>query len=262
MIIGCIYQIKGATDDEFDSAVSLRRLLVYLVANADAGNAMIGRALGRLRAQLADVEGHHALIDLQKKDNAIDMARKDDAKSESDLTKLLQSDPGDAQASYWLATVLFGQREAKPMNQPPAIFEYARAGLVDGPTALPDALKKDASARATRYYKAYHGSDEGWDKVAALAKANALPPADFTIDSTADIEIARIKAQEEADKADPVAALWRTIKDELTGPEAAAASAESVKDSGYPERRRHQKVHGQAGIAEAGAQSEDVGNRI
>jgi hypothetical protein len=173
----------------------------------------------------------------------IDIAKKDDAKSESDLTKLLQSDPGDAQASYWLAQVLFGQREAKPMNQPPAIFEYARAGLLEGPLALPPALKTDASARATRYYKAYHGSDEGWDKVAALAKANALPPADFHIDSTADIEIARIKAQEDADKADPIAALWRTIKGELTT-KGDAYFNENVKDFGLPSHDGAQKFTG------------------
>lgn len=32
-----------------------------------------------------------------------------------------------------------------------------------------------------KVYKNYHGSDEGWTDVVALAKANPLPPANFTI---------------------------------------------------------------------------------
>ncbi len=67
----------------------------------------------------------------------------------------------------------------------------------------------------------------------ALAKANALPPADFHIDSTADL--ARIEAEKQAaaDAADPVAALWRKIKEGLSGPDA-AAFAETLKGSGIP----------------------------
>jgi tetratricopeptide (TPR) repeat protein len=228
-LIGDIYQLKGAGPSDYDLA---DHAATYLIANADAVYADDKKPTGATSAQWAQLKGTMVMA-AKNTIPYIDMQKKDDAKAESDLTKLLQSDPNDAQASYWLAQTLFGQREAKPMDQPPAIFEYARAGLVDGPTALPPALKTDANARATRYYKAYHGSDEGWDKVVALAKTNALPPPDFHIDSTADLEIARIKAQEAADAADPIAATWRQIKEGLTGPNAAAIG-ESLKGSGLP----------------------------
>ena len=108
---------------------------------------------------------------------ALVLVNKDSRKGTA--TAALAADPGDAQASDMLATLLFGQREKKPENQPPAIFEYARVGLYEGAGAVDPTVRKERLARAQRYYKFYHGSDEGWDKLAESAKANALPPSPF-----------------------------------------------------------------------------------
>jgi len=222
VIVGCIYQIKPAPEPtELDSAEKAANYLIDHPTKA-ADNAM-------------SAKDWDAFILLCKNTIPyIDLQRKDEAKAEADLNKLLQSDPKDSQASYTLAGVLFGQREKKPTNQPPAIFEYTRAGAYDGPEAVAEAVRKDAMTRATRYYKAYHGSDDGFDKVLTMAKANALPPADFNIESTADLEKKRLEAEAAADAADPVFAIWKTIKTGLTTDSSDAFFETTVKDVEFP----------------------------
>jgi hypothetical protein len=222
IIIGCIYAMKDADATDYAAAEKAAQYVVDHPTKA-ADNAMT--------APDWDV---FVNVTAKNVPSFIDMQKKDDAKAEADMKKVLASDPTDAQLSYWLAGVLFGQREKKPEDQPPAIFEYARAGAYDGPHAVAEALRKDALNRATRYYKAYHGSDEGWDKVLALAKTNALPPADFTILSGNEIAILEQKKKDEEDAADPVFAIWKTIKGGLTGDGDAAFFDSSVKTAGLP----------------------------
>ena len=45
----------------------------------------------------------------------------------------------------------------------------------------PDAFKAQLQPTATYCYKKYHGSADGYDAVVTAAKANLMPPADFTI---------------------------------------------------------------------------------
>jgi hypothetical protein len=221
VIVGCIYQIKPPEPVDLDAAEKAATYLIEHPTKA-ADNAMAAK----------DWDGFILLC--KNTIPFIDLQRKDMAKAEADLNKLLQSDPSDSQASYTLAGILFEQRAQKPANQPPAIFEYARAGVYDGPEAVADAVRKDSMTRATRYYKAYHGTDEGFDKVLALAKTNALPPADFNIKSTADLAKEKAEAEAAADAADPVFATWKTIKAGLTGDGDAAYFDANVKDAELP----------------------------
>jgi hypothetical protein len=229
-IIGGISQIKSPDASDFDTA---EKAADYLVAHADeiysdakkpAGTAAPAWQQFKLTMIAA---AKHAVPNM-------DIQRKDNAKAEADLTKLLQADPTDAVSSYMLAGVLFGQREKNPEKQAPAIFEYARAGVYDGPNALPAANRQQILAAATKTYKLYHGSDEGSDKLLAVAKTNALPPADFTIKSTADLEKERLEAEAKADADDPVFATWKTIKAGLTADGDAAYFDNNVKEAEFP----------------------------
>ena len=141
----------------------------------------------------------------------IAVQRKDYPKAETELTKFLQMDGTQAQFSYFLAQAEFNQRQEHPEKQPPAIFNFVRAATVEGPNAMNANDKKTALAYVTNLYNQYHGSNEGFDKVVAAAKANTLPPAGFTIDSA--VDIARRKAEEQAkiDAANPILAFWRDI---------------------------------------------------
>ncbi len=239
IIIGCIYSIKGPSAAEFDQA---EKAANTLLANADK----IYSDANKPAATPADAWKQFKATMVIAAENTIpyiDLQRKDDGKAESDLKKLLQSDPSDAQASSMLATLLFGQRVAKPDNQPPAIFEYARVGVYEGPNALDAKSRAAFLSTAAKYYKAYHGSDEGWDKIVALAKANSLPPAGFTIKSTADLERERMEAEAAADAADPVFATWKQFKGGLTG-DTDAAFWKEVEGAGLPSTDGSKKFKG------------------
>jgi tetratricopeptide (TPR) repeat protein len=170
----------------------------------------------------------------QKTIGFIYFQKKDWPRAEAELIKALKLDPTQAQTSYMLANALFSQRQQKPEKQPPSIFEFARAAVYDGPNALPAQLRGQINTSVTKTYTAYHGSNDGLDKLMALAKANALPPDGFTIESTADIAMAKAKAEEDAMKANPMMAMWKTIKDGLTGSDPDGFFASSVKGAALP----------------------------
>jgi hypothetical protein len=164
----------------------------------------------------------------------IAMVEKDSPKAETELSKTLQLDPTNAVASQQLATVLLGQQKEHPDKTPLALFEYARVATYDGPNALPAPQRQQLDAFLTKAYTTYHGSAQGLDQLKAAAKTNALPPAGLKIESV--VDIAKKKADEEdaAAKANPMMALWRSIKTELTGDNGPAYYESSVKDAGLP----------------------------
>ena len=229
-IIGCIYQIKSPDASDLDTAEKASN---YLTANADTIYADAKKAANFTAPQWQALKPQMIAF-ARRTVPYIDIQRKDDAKAEADLVKLLQTDPTDGQASLMLAQVMFGQRTTKPEKQPPAIFEFARAGTYEGPGALPAANRQQSLASATKMYGIYHGSSAGWADVVALATTNALPPAGFTIESTADLEKKRLEAEAAADAADPVFATWKTIKAGLTGDGDAAYFDANVKGAELP----------------------------
>jgi tetratricopeptide (TPR) repeat protein len=161
--------------------------------------------------------------------------RKDNARATTELTKALQMDPTQGSSSYMLYQALFAQRTQDPTKQVPAFFELARAATYDGPNALPAPLRGQLLGTVKKYYAQYHGSDEGLDKMLASAKTNALPPADFTILSTA--QIAQNQAAEDEKKraaAGPMITLWTDLKTSLTGPDGEATFNDKVKDAAMP----------------------------
>ena len=145
------------------------------------------------------------------------LTRKNNERAETELTKTLQMDPTQALASYWLAQALIAQQKDHPEKLSEYIFENARASQYDGPNALPAPARQQVLASVAKAYTQYHGSNEGYNELLASAKTNALPPAGFMIASTADLAVAKAKADQEAAAKDPAMALWRTIKTGLTG---------------------------------------------
>jgi hypothetical protein len=145
--------------------------------------------------------------------------RKDNDRLEKEATKALELDPSQGQVSYWLATAILSQTKDKPEKYPLGLYHCARAISVDGPGSLtPPDKQKVREFLATAYAK-YHGSPEGLETLIAAAKANALPGPEWAGIKSA-TEIAKEKqAKDDADAlANPMLALWRNIKHELTGP--------------------------------------------
>ncbi len=162
------------------------------------------------------------------------LGKKDFPRAEAELTKAAQMSPNDATVAQSLGQAILAQNKEHPEKQPLALFYYARAVGIDGQGALPPQVKQQLQSFLTKAYTQYHGSNEGLDKVLAVAKANPAPPADFHIDSTADIAVAKAKAEEEAAKANPMLAMWKTIKTGLTGDNPDQFFESTVKDAALP----------------------------
>ena len=158
---------------------------------------------------------------------------KDNAKAETELTNTLKSDPTNAQASYMLAGLLLGQQKEHPEKMPEALFEYARAASYDGPGALDANTRKQIDAFLTKAYTTFHGSPMGLDQLKMTAKADAIPPGGFAIESTVDIAKKKEAAREAAAAANPMLALWTDIRDNLKGDNSDMYWM-SVKGAGVP----------------------------
>jgi len=163
----------------------------------------------------------------------IGATQKDVAKAQSELTKTLQADPSNAQASYLLAGALLAQQKEHPEQMPLALFEYARAATYDGPGALDANTRKTIDGFLAKAYATYHGSAQGLDQVKTLAKASAMPPADFKIESTVDLAKKDEEKRQAAAKENPMLAFWNDIKEGLTG-DGSVAYWDAMKDAGLP----------------------------
>ena len=70
--------------------------------------------------------------------------------------------------------------EKNPQKMPAAMFYFARAATVEGAEALAPAGRQQALDYVKRAYKGYHGSDDGFGDLVALAKAQPAPPVTVT----------------------------------------------------------------------------------
>jgi tetratricopeptide (TPR) repeat protein len=156
--------------------------------------------------------------------------RKDYGKAETEFTKSLQLNPNQGQISYWLGTVVLAQKD--PAKQSAALWDFARAASLEGQGAFP---ARDAARKfLDNAYRTYHGSTEGLDQLMAQAKTQALPPANFKVPSKVDIERTKLEEEQKAAAANPMLALWKNIKAELTGPNGAQYFETSMKGAALP----------------------------
>lgn len=152
--------------------------------------------------------------------------------AEQEIGKLLQKYPNDAVIDQMMGQVILAEKV--PEKQGLALFYYARAACYDGEGALPAQTRNSLrSGFLTRAYNTYHGSSEGLDQLCATAKASAAPPDGFKVPSTVDVQQAKADAEAKENAANPSMALWKKVKEGLTG-DGDAAFFESVKGAGLP----------------------------
>lgn len=154
-------------------------------------------------------------------------------KAEAEFTKSLELDPNQAQISYWLSNVILA--EQKPEKYSAALFDMARAAAYEGPGSLNEAGRRQVLSAFRQRYATVHGSEQDYEKVLAAAKDTAVPPPDFKIPTKADLAAAEAQREEELRKANPMLALWKSIKDALRGPEAQNYFNEHMKGAELPE---------------------------
>jgi hypothetical protein len=93
--------------------------------------------------------------------------------------RCLELDPSDVSVSSELVKLFLQER---PSREAEALFQQARMAEYDGPGALPAPQRRRLEDRFLADYEFFHGSEEGLDKVKELARSQALPPPDFTIE--------------------------------------------------------------------------------
>ncbi|MEP6714117.1 MAG: hypothetical protein ABJC09_01005 [Terriglobia bacterium] len=140
--------------------------------------------------------------------------RKQNAVAEEEFKKVLAIDPNQAQASFWLGTVIL--RQGNVARYPEVLYHTARSLAVTTGTPLDPSAKKIAEDFLKRAYAGYHGDMTGIDELKAAVTSSALPPAGFHIESVEEIEKKKFANEDEFNKAHPDIALFRQIRTALT----------------------------------------------
>jgi tetratricopeptide (TPR) repeat protein len=160
------------------------------------------------------------------------MMKKDYDKAETEFKQSLTLNPNNGQVAYWLGVSIAAQK--KPEKGSEFLFYFARAASYDGQGAVAPAVQKAALDYFQKAYATFHGSKDGADQVLALAKTNPAPPPGFKIASVVDIAKDQQAKEEAAAKANPSLALWKQIKEALTGPMGDAYFGSNMKDALLP----------------------------
>jgi len=152
--------------------------------------------------------------------------------AEASLTKALQQFPDNAIIAYNLASAELCERQAKPEKIPVAIYEFARAAVASDRSVGGSPLDpKTVETYLTTIYKSYHGDDEGLKQLEDVASKSAFPPADYKLESSADVA----KRKEEEFRAKyPQLALWLGIKGQLADTGGEKYFDEQLKGSAVP----------------------------
>jgi tetratricopeptide (TPR) repeat protein len=165
------------------------------------------------------------------------MQRKENEKAENEFKQSLALNPASGDVAYWLGIVEAAQK--KPEKMPETLFYIARAGNYEGQGAASPGIKQAANQYLEKAYKGYHGSLDGLDSLKSMAKASAAPPPDINakIPSVVDIEKAKIEKENADAAANPQLALWKQIKEALTGPMGDSYFGSNMKDAELPTLR-------------------------
>lgn len=162
----------------------------------------------------------------------IAMQRKSWGAAEGEFQKTLALDPNSAETEYFMGTAIASEKNPQKMSA--AMFYFARAATHEGPEALPPAGRQQVLDYVKKAYKGYHGSDEGFNDLVALAKAQPAPAGDYHIRTAKEIAEETQKKQEAEDAKDPQLKLWKNIKEQLGGAEGATYFESSMKGAQLP----------------------------
>ncbi len=157
------------------------------------------------------------------------MQRNQNEEAEKQFIEVLKRNPADTQVSLFLGTVIARQRKLE--KQSDALFHFARAGAYDGQGALPPNIRQQMMGTFEKNYVNFHGDKAGIDEVIQAAKAHALPPDGFKIESKDEI---LIKQEEQLKQSNPVLALWVSIKRQLQDSNGPQYFEQSLKNAHIP----------------------------
>jgi len=156
--------------------------------------------------------------------------RNENTPAEEAFRKCLELEPGNAEVSAWLGTVL--ALEQKPDQQVPALWQLARAASYQGSGALPEERRRQLTSVLEQLYTSYHGDDGGIDQLRTAAAASTFPPAGFAIESRATAALR--KQDEELTRTDPQLAAWVRMRYKLESVDGEKYFSESLRNTALP----------------------------
>jgi tetratricopeptide (TPR) repeat protein len=162
----------------------------------------------------------------------IAMQRENWDAAEGEFQKTLALDPNSAEVDYFMGTVIAGEKN--PQKMPAELFYFARAASYEGTGALAPAGRQQVMDFVKKAYVKDHGSDEGFNDLMTMAKAQAAPPADYHIKTAAEVAEEKQKQQEIVDARDPQLTLWKQLKASLTGADGASYFEMGMKGALLP----------------------------
>jgi hypothetical protein len=143
----------------------------------------------------------------------------------------LKQDPTRIDLSIWLGQQYVAQGKTDAKKIVLALYHYARVAAYDGPGAAPAATKAGAKKYFDKQYAGYHGDATGADQVLATAKANAVPPDGFDIESITSISKRKIDEDEAKRKANPMITFWSDTRVAMT---TGTATPDAIQGSELP----------------------------
>jgi tetratricopeptide (TPR) repeat protein len=150
----------------------------------------------------------------------VGLIRKDYPAAQNAFKQALTLSAGNATIAYRLAEAY---RSEKPIKYTEALWAYAHVIGIEGPMALAPLGKQQVEAYLDKFYKSYHGSDEGLDKLKADAKAAAFPPDGFKVLSREEVKANEPPPPPAPVETDPTKMSFGQMKDVL------AAGGENAK---------------------------------
>jgi hypothetical protein len=165
----------------------------------------------------------------------VNQQRKNQPAMKEAYTKSLELNSAQGDLSYALGQSIIGEKDEK--TYPIGLFHVARAAVYDGPGALPANDRANVDKYLAKAYAGFHGDPTGLDQVKATAKTTAVPPADFRILSVKEVHEGKEKQAQAEAQADPLGAMWKRIKEALTGAEGQQYFDSSMKDAQIPALR-------------------------
>ena len=160
----------------------------------------------------------------------IAMQKKQPEVAEQELVKCLTEDPNQAQCSYDLGNAILAEKKLERQSE--VLYHWARATSLTGPKAIPEPLHKQVDAFFVKSYNTFHGPDDaGLKDLRTLAVTQPMPPAGFKIKNKNEIEAEK---EEQAARENPQLALWKSVKDQLTGAGGEQYFNEQLKDHAVP----------------------------
>ncbi len=200
-------------------------LIGILDTTYDAGKKPAATSDAQWKQQRNDIE-----VQAIKTLGWVEWQKKNYTGAEQQFVKALGINPGNAEMSYFLGTVIALQKD--PKRQAEAMWHFARAGNLDGAGALDAARKTQVGKYFERVYTSFAGDDKKeMGEVISRATANVMPPADFKIKSKEE------KMAENAEKfksENPMLYQYMEIKKALLDAAGGAAYWDSLKDAELP----------------------------